>query len=277
LVLDENCYVSREQNQRGGIDEVPIYFAPVMGKDNFNPDLAYLKNLAGLMTLSTAPLERSGGPRQDLEAHLLFSSSERSWEMNYEDILRINPISAQPPRSGKQSFPLAYLLEGSFTSYFSGRPIPQRPVPAGSGRELEGETIQDQVLSMESKFLPEGRGKLFIMGSSTLLEASLLDPEGRGPNSLFLLNLLDVMNDREERAVMRVKGGGLSPIRETTARRRTLIKAFNIAVLPALVAALGLLAWLYRGARKRRIQRRFQGRAVAAGSPGPERPGRRKP
>ncbi len=132
-------------------------------------------------------------------------------------------------------------------------------------------------MSVEEKFLPQGKGKLFVMGSSTMLEASLLDPEGSSPNSLFLLNILDVMNDQEERAVMRVKGGGITPIEETTARRRTFIKTFNIAVLPALVAAVGALVWLYRIGRKRRIQRRFQSATAAAGSLNPEPRARRKP
>jgi ABC-type uncharacterized transport system involved in gliding motility auxiliary subunit len=274
FVLDENCYVSRERNQRGGIDEVPIYFAPLMGKDNFNPDLAYLKNLTGLITLSTAPLSLTRSEDEELKAHALFSSSEQAWEMSYEEILRMNPINARPPRSGQSSFPLAYLLEGRFTSYFSGRPIPDRPNLSDRGREV-GETLSTEVLGVEETFVPEGRGKLFVMGSSTLLEASLLDSEGRGPNALFILNLLDVMNDREERAEMRVKGGGLSPIKETTARQRTVIKAFNIAVLPALVAAAGVLVWLFRGARKRRIQRRFHGAIAVADSRGLPRPGRR--
>ncbi len=89
----------------------------------------------------------------------------------------------------------------------------------------------------------------------------MLDPERRSPNSLFLLNILDVMNDREERAVMRVKGGGFAPIQDTTPRRRAFIKTFNIAGLPALVAVVGVLIWLYWMGRKRRISRRFQTRA----------------
>jgi len=58
-VLDEVSFVSRGRNQRGGIDEVPIYFAPVIGKDSFNPNLRYLKNLDGLITISVSPLKLS--------------------------------------------------------------------------------------------------------------------------------------------------------------------------------------------------------------------------
>jgi len=277
-VLDEDCYISREQNQQGGIDEVPIYFAPVIGKDSFNQNLDYLKNLNGLITISTAPLRLVRAGEDEPIAHLLFSSSDQAWDLNYEEILRVNPINAQPPRLGKKSYPLAYFLEGEFSSYFAGKPIPARPELIATGREDESEAFLGAAMAIEEKFVPRGKGKLFVMGSSTVLEASLLDPEGQGPNSLFLLNVLDVMNDQEERAVMRVKGEGLPPIEETTAHRRTFIKTFNIAVLPALVAAAGALVWLYRAGRKRRIQRRFLSRTAAAGAQKPvPQTARRKP
>ncbi len=256
-VLDENSFVSRERNQQGGVDEVPIYFAPVIRKESFNQNLDFLKDLNGLITVSIAPLkllsEEGDGPK----AHLLFSSSDQAWDMQYEEIIRINPINAQPPRLGKKSYPLAYLLEGTFRSYFVGKPIPVKPQAAGGGQERL-ETLLSEEITVEEPFLPEGKGKLFVMGTSTILGANMLDPGGSSPNSLFLLNILDVMNDQEERAVMRVKGGGFSPIAETTARRRIFVKTFNIAVLPALVAAVGVLVWLYWVGRKRRILRRFQ-------------------
>jgi ABC-2 type transport system permease protein len=254
-VLDKVSFVSRERNQKGGIDEAPIYFAPVIGKDNFNPNLEYLKNLDGMITISVSPLELSREEGEGLKAHLLFSSSDQAWDMNYQDILRVNPVAAKPPLTGKRSFPLAYILEGSFSSYFAGKPLPQRPELIETGER--GDVRLTQAITLEEKFLPEGRGRLFVMGSSLNLGASILDPQGASPNSLFLLNILDVMNDQEERAEMRVKGGGITPLEETSARRRTFIKVFNIAGLPALVVLAGALVWLYRMGRKRRIAQRF--------------------
>ncbi|MEE9309262.1 MAG: Gldg family protein [Spirochaetia bacterium] len=275
-VLDENSFVSRERNQQGGVDEVPIYFAPLIGKESFNQDLDFLKNLNGLITVNIAPLKLLSEEAEEPKAHLLFSSSDQAWDLNYDEIIRINPINAQPPRLGKKSYPLAYLLEGTFRSYFTGKSIPAKPQAAGPGPEREGEVILTEDIAVEEKFLPEGKGKLFVMGTSTILGANMLDPEGSSPNSLFLLNILDVMNDQEERAVMRVKGGGFTPIEETTPRRRTFIKTFNIAVLPALVAAVGTLVWLYWVGRKRRILGRFQNSATEPGLQKPAPRGRRK-
>jgi hypothetical protein len=56
---------------------------------------------------------------------------------------------------------------------------------------------------------------------------------------------------------------------------KILLDSSSISTI--LVAAAGALVWLYRGARKRRIQRRFQGATAAAGSQKPVRAGRRKP
>jgi len=275
-VLDENSFVSRERNQSGGVDEVPIYFAPVIKKESFNQNLDFLKNLNGLITISTAPLKLLSEEAEEPKAHLLFSSSDQAWDLKYEEIMRVNPINAQPPRLGKKSYPLAYLLGGKFRSFFTGKSIPAKPQAAGAGPESEGETILTADIAVQEKFLPEGKGRLFVMGTSTVLGANMLDPEGSSPNSLFLLNILDVMNEQEERAVMRVKGGGFTPIEETTPRRRTFIKTFNIAVLPALVAAAGALVWLYWVGRKRRILRRFQNGATEPGLQKSAPRGRRK-
>jgi ABC-type uncharacterized transport system involved in gliding motility auxiliary subunit len=258
-VLDQVSFISRERNQKGGIDEVPVYFAPIIGKDSFNSDLPFLKNLNGMITISVSPLKLLRAEDEGLQAHLLFSSSDRAWDMKYQEILRINPIAAKPPPSGKKSFPLAYLLEGSFTSYFSGKQIPERPELVEEGSDFR----LSQAITLEEKFLPQGRGKLFVMGSSMNLGANILDSEGASPNSLFLLNILDVMNDQEERAVMRVKGGGITPIEETTAQGRTFVKMFNIGGLPVLVVLAGALVWLYRMGRKRRIAQRFQKTAAS--------------
>jgi len=263
-VMDENCYKQRMPAQLGG-GERPIYFAPLIKSEAINHDLGFMKNIKGLIVLKASPLETEGKRIQEmgLKAHRLFSSSERSWEMT--DRINLNPMLIQPPTSKEamKSLSLAYVLEGKFESYFSGKPTPERPPAQEKTDEKEqGEERPDVDLSkIEGKreVQTKGRpGKVFLIAASDILKDNLLDQEGRTPNAMFILNTLDYLNDREGIALMRSKEQRFNPVRETGGGTRTFVKAFNIAGLPSLVILFGLGVWFRRHSRKRRIQMMFE-------------------
>ncbi len=99
--------------------------------------------------------------------------------------------------------------------------------------------------------------KIFVTGSSDLLRDNLLDPEGRTPNSIFVLNLLDTLNSRDKTAVLRSKQQAYNPLADVSGIAKTTIKWFNIAGLPALVVFFGFIVLLLRMAKKRRIRMMF--------------------
>ena len=86
----------------------------------------------------------------------------------------------------------------------------------------------------------------------------MLDPAGRSPNAMFIMNVLDFLNNREAIAMMRSKEQRFNPLDETGAGTRTFIKSFNIVGLPVLVVISGLLVWSCRHSRKKRIRMMFQ-------------------
>ena len=100
--------------------------------------------------------------------------------------------------------------------------------------------------------------KIFLMGSSEMVKDNVLDAEGKSPNAMFILNILDALNHRESIAAMRSKEQRFNPLMETGAFAKTLIKTFNVAGLPVLVVFFGLFVWLHRHTRKKRIQMMFQ-------------------
>jgi ABC-2 type transport system permease protein len=65
-----------------------------------------------------------------------------------------------------------------------------------------------------------------------MIKDNLMDEGGRAPNAMFVLNLLDYLNGREEIALMRSKEQRFNPLMETGGGTRTFVKAFNIAGLP---------------------------------------------
>jgi ABC-type uncharacterized transport system involved in gliding motility auxiliary subunit len=276
LVLDEKCYRQRLDRRLGG-GEQPIYYAPLIDQEHINQELDYLKNIKGLIALKISPLEldRERLDAQSAKAQLLFSSSERSWLVR--DNITLNPMFMRPPTAKEEfsSYPLAYLLEGSFTSYFSGKPRPEKPAetvddrhtPAGDEVGVKetaaGEAAKSSLLAdvrEEGDFIARSPAvKILVVPSGDMLRDNLLDEEGQTTNAMFVLNLIDVLNGREDIAALRSKEQRFNPLRETDPAFRALVKGINIVGLPLLVVLAGMVVWIRRQGRKKRIQRMFAG------------------
>jgi ABC-2 type transport system permease protein len=267
IVLDEKCYKQRMPVEYGG-GEQDVPFAPIIQAKNINTRLKYMKNIKSLITLAMSPVEidsRMLGMNNAL-GQTLFSSSDRSWEMR--DNIVLNPQLIRPPASDKdrRSRPLAVLLEGSFKSYYAGKPIPEKEGaadgadPAQAGKPAPAESPK---ITESGDFLPSCAkpGKIFVVGSSQILTNNLMDQESQNPDSTFIMNMLDVLNDRMDISLMRSKTLTINPLDEIQVRTKMFIKTFNIAGVPSLVAGIGLIAWVRRRIRKKRIEHMFTRRA----------------
>jgi ABC-2 type transport system permease protein len=268
MVLDENCYHQRRPRHQGG-GEQPLYFAPIIQNEHINKELPYFSDIKGLIALKISPLEldQKRIEEQKITSHQLFASSDKSWDMR--DRIMLNPMFLQPPASDKEmnSQPLAYMLEGSFSSYFKGKPMPEKPEEMKAEDE-NGEQPAPQPdaakadmsgITEEGAFRDQSPpARIFITGSSAFLTDQLLDEEGQSGNAMFVLNVIDALNGHESLAAMRSKAQSFNPLKETEPAARTVIKAVNIAGLPILVVLLGLIVWMRRHARSKRIQLMFQ-------------------
>jgi ABC-2 type transport system permease protein len=271
-VMDENCYHQEMPQQFGG-GERKIYYAPLIKNRNINQDLDFMRNIKVLVALKISPLELIAEriTQNKLKTYRLFASSEKSWQMRGR--INLNPMFIKPPASSDdmQSYPLAYLLEGEFPSYFAGKPMPVKETAAKEGTEKKDTEPQtgsespdkkaDIDLSrIESKgqFLSVGKpGKIFLMASADMLKNNVLDAEGKGSNAVLIQNVIDYLNGREDIAVMRGKEQKFNPLEETPSAVKTFVKTFNIAGLPVLVVIFGLGVWFRRHSRKKYIQMMF--------------------
>ncbi len=261
FVLDENAYRQEVPRAFGG-GERPLYFAPIIKNEHINKDVPFLQNIKGLVLLKASPVtvDEKSVAANGLEAVKLFSSSPRSWEMAGQ--IDLNPTFIQPPRNdgAYEQRALAYLVQGSFPSYFAGKPVPEKEVPKpADAQESDGAAGVDMSqIESSAVTIPRGRpGKIFLIGTSEILRDNILDAEGRSPNAQFVMNVFDALNGREAYAIMRSKAQRFNPLQETEPATRTTIKAVNIAGLPVLVVLCGLLVWYRRSARKRVIQEMF--------------------
>jgi ABC-type uncharacterized transport system involved in gliding motility auxiliary subunit len=282
-VLDENCYKQQLDANYGG-GEQPIYFAPLISPPNIDEHFDFMKNVERLIMVKISPLEVDQAKVKEfgLNARTLFSSSAKAWEMSGQ--INLNPYFIRKPEGdGRQkSYPLAYVLSGDFPSYFAGKSIPEKPAnPEEKKSELtksEEKTITAK--KTEAKAEPETEaktdidmskikaadtviakgkaGRIFLIGTSEILKNNLLDGAGESPNALFLLNLLDFLNNREDVARMRGKRQRLNLMGEIKGGTKTFVKTFNIVGLPILVVLAGILIWIKRKNRQKRIQMLFR-------------------
>ena len=267
-VMDENCYSQNIPSQYGG-GARPIYFAPIIKNKFINSSLNFMNNIKELITLKIAPVEpvKKIIEKNNLTVKKLFSSSENSWEM--QGNINLNPDLIRPPDSAdkKKSIPLAYIVEGEFSSYFAGKPL---PLKEKSGKdtekkesketEKENQKSDSEISKIKSRveiITKSKPAKIFITGTSEVLKNNILDRLGSNSNAIFVMNVLDYLNDREDIAVMRSKEQRFNPLYETKGSTRTFVKFFNIAGLPVLIVLFGIFVLFFRHSRKRRIEIMF--------------------
>ena len=268
LVMDKNSHKQSLPQSMGG-GERPIYFVPIIKNKFINKDLDFMRNIKGLVAIKISPLEfdEKRVSENKLVVHRLFSSSEQSWEMSKQ--INLNPMFINPPSADEEleSFSLAYLIEGNFPSYFTGKPMPEKT----SGKKTESDKKESPEKIAEKKmptdlakietkggFLSKGKhGKIFLIASSEILKDNIMDPKGEDSNAMFIMNVLDTLNYKDDIAVMRSKEQRFNPLYEISSLTKTFTKTFNIAGLPVLVVFFGFFVLLRRRSRKKVIQMMF--------------------
>jgi len=267
-VMDENCYKQELQQSSGGGYQ-KLYFIPIIDNININKDLTVMKDIKGLVMSKVSPLEVKADvlKANNIKDYPLFSSSDKAWEM--KDSITLDPYAIEPPSSESEfkSMPLAYMLEGEFTSYFKDKSMPEKELNQEkesvqkdgqvSSNEKAGSDIS--AIRSETKVIGKGsKGKIFIIGSSEILKDYIFDSGGSQPNSVFVMNMIDYLNGRAATAVMRGKENSYNPLAALSGGGKTFIKFFNIIGLPVLVVLFGIMIFFRRRQRKKMIQMMFK-------------------
>lgn len=265
-VLDNKCYKRQSPVSQTQITEQKFYFAPLLEETTINNNPKFMQNIKGLVTIQIAPLflEKQNIDKAKVKATKLLSSSDESWLL--ENVINLNPMFMSPPTDKKsmKSYDLSYVLDGSFTSFFKDKVMPKKDIGEKDIKEeenmenTENKKSKFDSIKAENTFLKTSKpAKLFLLASSQLLQDNMLDPEGRSTNSTFVLNIIDHLNNEDKIAVLRSKQQTLNPISPTTPFARTIIKTFNIAILPLSVILFGLGVLIKRTKRKQKIANRF--------------------
>ncbi len=261
IVLDQQCFQQQLPKSMGG-GQRPIYFAPIVHQEKINTETDFMRNIKQLVVFKAAAVQPLNQrlAEQKLTAYKLFSSSEKSWTIGKGSLL-IPELLKAPPLNEMASQPLAYLVRGRFESYFRGKPLPEKEIDDKKSADKKSPSGQQAQLTSKGIFLEQSSpAQIFVMGSGKMLADPLLDPEGKSNNSIFIMNLIDTLNDQPERALMRGKQQTLNPLHHTRAEVKTIIKALAIAGLPLMVVGSGFVVWWHRRRRQKAIQKMFSGR-----------------
>ncbi len=229
------------------------------GFNRTNPVTAGLESLAFPWT---APLEVSlaiepdtktkgapvpsapvSSPQPNAQATILASTTNQAWTQSgrYD----LNPQSIAPP-AGKtgESFPLAVMARGRFTSAYSEKPVPSA-MPA-----VEGEATP---ASLETPIKESPDTQILVVGNSSFVTNQFL--RIFPANLLFVQNALDYVSSGDDLIAIRSRGATERPIKQLSEGGKAAVKYFNTLGVAALVVIFGLV---------RRVARRKVREGLAA-------------
>lgn len=176
-------------------------------------------------------------PEAEEKAQVLLESSPESWLM--EEPFVVNPQQSVAFRRGaadtRGSHVLAAALDGSFSSYFEGRRIPER-----EGVETDWNDIAPSVDS----------NRMIVIGDSDFA-SDLLEFSNSRYNITFLENVAEWLSNEDD--LLEIKTRATRDLRlnaipdpAVKARVATFAEIFNIFIVPLAVVAYGVLRFWRR-------------------------------
>jgi gliding-associated putative ABC transporter substrate-binding component GldG len=231
LVRDAQCANVSVMQQQGPFtfqSQVPFPYLPIAS--NFSDENVIVKDLQSVIFHFVSSLDTSPAAARGVRAEVLARSSSRSGRQS--GFLVINPFQQYTAADLAESgIPMAAVLEGSFSSYFSEKTVGDRQ-PAG--------------LLTNS---PETR--IVVVGDGDFMKDEYLGQTG---NLVFFANIVDYLADDAGLITIRSKNVAMPPLEQVSDGTRNLLKYGNLALPPLLVMGYGLLRWQRRRSLKRALE-----------------------
>ena len=209
---------------------------------NLSKSSAITRNLKAFVPIFASSLELTPavqGGKGQVTATVLATCSPGSWR--HTGFFFFDPLRQPQPSKELGPFNLAYSLQGTFKSFFAGRPVPApgpaapaaaQPPPSGTGQQSS----------------PGAR--LVVVSDSDFVKDQFL---GVFPQNLMLLqNIVDYLAEDESLIAIRAKAQTQRPLRQVEDSTVTLAKYGNIVGLPVVLIAFGLVRWRIRRASRQR-------------------------
>ncbi len=249
MVFDKNCYV----NQSSTYGKLNLYWAPVLQKNQLLKH-PVTQNLGYVIMLQNGSLDVSAAEENpDVKVSVLAKSSEESWTK--DSGIMLNPMRLNPPSDASQlnSYNLAVLLDGKFESAFDKAPEIIQTDADGNEIEMpQGDLTTSNHISQS--VLP---GKIFVTASSSVTTRQVIDESGTTPIAMFMMNIVDYLNGKEELCEMRTKGLSVDTLTIKSQGAANFWKYFNEYGLVIILILAGLFVWKARSKRRREINKKY--------------------
>ena len=211
----------------------------MISQDTMNRKVSITSNLSPLFYLwgSALKLQPDVFGRHQLEHSVLFSTTPRAWTIPADAQLTANDL--QPPAQGQQR-PLAVLVRGQFPDAYAGKERPAWPPPASApGMPPASPPPPEEAPATAPTPAP---GKLLVVGNAQMLHRNFLS----GGNLDFFLNSVDALTLGDDIINVRSKKQINRTISKPSENARKFWKFVTIALVPILMAALGIGGWFMR-------------------------------
>jgi gliding-associated putative ABC transporter substrate-binding component GldG len=233
LVMDkQNARVVLPAGDQRVITNYPAF--PIV--TNLNKTHAITRDLKAFIPVFPSSLELTPQAREGksgVTATVLATCSPASWRQT--GFFLFDPMRQPVPTRELGPFNLAYLLQGTFKSFFAGKTVPA-PGPAAPPSEREQRPSAGQTSPSSAR--------LIVVSDSDLVKDQFL---GVFPNNLLLLqNAVDFLAEDESLIAIRAKSQTQRPLRQVEDSTRTLAQYGNVVGLPALFVLIGIARWRWR-------------------------------
>jgi gliding-associated putative ABC transporter substrate-binding component GldG len=242
MIKDVQCSPVTVQTQIGFPLQISYPYFPLVS--NINREISAFQNIQSVTMPFVSSLDLTAADGKGLEVKPLLTSSDKSGKsenfvvINFEQFQNLSKKMADSIFNSK-GFVLGATYTGMFSSFYSGKPVPQDTA------------ANSQPVNIEQKNQSEKPSKMVVIG-----DADFANEENRPQrdNLIFFINMVDYLADDVGLTEIRSKDASEAPIQETSPSTKSFIKYFNLLFPPVAVIFVGLYIW----SRKKSVRKKLQ-------------------
>jgi gliding-associated putative ABC transporter substrate-binding component GldG len=239
LVRDAQCANISVMQQQFGFNiqsQVPFPYLPLVS--NFSKGNTIVKDLQGVILVFVSSVDTVNVSPRGLQAEVLARSSKQSGRQTGQFLY--DPLERYTREMfTEKELSLAVLVEGSFHSAFSGKPVP-------------ADTATGSLPPSSSPLTTSPATRVVVVGDGDFIR----DQYGNRENLTFFANMVDYLVDDAGLITIRSKELTTPPLEQVSDGTKKAVKYADLVLPPVLVLGYGLIRWRMRQARKRALETR---------------------
>jgi ABC-2 type transport system permease protein len=202
----------------------------------------------------TSPISITQNTLNGLTSDVLLYSSENAWIKPDTNILpdyNLYPDMGFPPGDSHQQYPLAVAIQGTFESYFKGKPSPLSAEPA-EGVEVGPTDSATNAASLAPVIEQSaGTARLVVVGGASFLDdlvlriSSQISQDRSQNNLLFTQNLVDWSVEDLDLLNIRSRGTSTRVLQPLETQQQTTWEIVNY-IIALLIPLMIYFYWRYR-------------------------------